>query len=117
MPPPRLDGLYSIRGREYNADMDEAKQIQKVLLEVARKCASQGPGFAQESVVLREAAEQLKIQSDMQSDRDLTAQQRLLNAWHDLFRTGKLYWGYDIDNPGQPFFHFPENAAIKVGAG
>ncbi|MGA2442162.1 MAG: hypothetical protein ABSH08_14500 [Tepidisphaeraceae bacterium] len=90
--------------------MNGIDEIQETLLEVAKQCANQGPGFAQESVVLREAAGRLNI------SRDLSAQQRLLNAWHDLFRIGKLYWGYDIDNPGQPFFHFPQAEPVNTGA-
>ena len=82
--------------------MNASEEIQETLLAIAEDFTRQGPGFAQESVVLREAADRLKIK------RDLPEQQRLLNVWHDLFRTGKLYWGYDIDNPGQPFFHFPQ---------
>jgi hypothetical protein len=80
-------------------------EIEKALLDVAQDCASRGPGFAQEPVVLRETAERLKITNS------LTEQQRLLNVWHDLFRKGNLVWGYNIDNPGQPFFHFPERQA------
>lgn len=95
--------------RGYNEGMDGIEEIQKTLLAVAEECANQGPGFAQESVVIREAADRLKI------TRDLNAQQRLLNAWHDLFRIGKLYWGYDIDNPGQPFFHFPMGEPVNTG--
>ena len=81
------------------------QEIEKSLLMIADEFVRLGPGFAQEPVVLREAAERLKIHHDLQE------QQRLLNVWHDLFRAGKLYWGYDIDNPGQPFFHFPEGGS------
>ena len=56
----------------------------------------------QEAVVLREAAEILRPHS-------LKEQQELLTQWHELFRTGELAWGYDIDNPNAPFFHFVES--------
>jgi hypothetical protein len=75
--------------------------LEEVLLRIAADCIEQGPGFAQESVVLREAAEQLHL------GQDLKAQQRLLTAWHELFRCGRLSWGYSVDNPSAPFFHLP----------
>ena len=89
--------------------MSGTDEIREILLDTAKDCARQGPGFAQEPVVLRQAATRLKI-------RDLGEQQRLLNVWHELFRAGRLYWGYDIDNPGQPFFHFPEGEVVGAGA-
>jgi hypothetical protein len=85
--------------------MKEDADIREALLDVAKRCVDQGPGFAQQSVVLRQAAEQLGI------PRDLKEQQRVLNVWYDLFKDGTLYWGYDISNSGQPFFHFPERQA------
>ena len=91
--------------------MEEIGKIREVILEVARRCADQGPGFAQEAVVLRQAADRLGI------SRDLRAQQRLLNVWSDLFKEGILYWGYDINNPGQPFYHFPESEPAKARVG
>jgi hypothetical protein len=77
-------------------------RLKQALLEVAKECNDQGPGFAQETVVLRQAVEQLQIQNDLKQ------QQHLLTAWHDLFREGTLSWGYDVDNPASPFFHFAE---------
>ncbi len=76
-------------------------ELAEKLLGIARECIDQGPGYAQEPVVLREAAEQLQI-------RDLKEQQRLLTTWNDLFRDGWLAWGYNIDNPSSPFFHIAE---------
>lgn len=72
------------------------------LLQLAKQFYDRGPGFAQEMVVLREAAEKFKLKGDKQG------QQRLLTAWHDLFLERKLSWGYDIDNPASPFFHLVE---------
>ena len=77
-----------------------AAQLKEVLLEIATDCVSQGPGFAQEPVVIREAVEKLDI------SHDLVAQQELLTAWHDLFREGVLSWGYDANNSAAPFYHF-----------
>ena len=72
------------------------------LLDLARENISYGPGFAQETVVLRQAVERLRVTDDVRQ------QQRLLTAWHDLFQHGILSWGYDVDNPSSPFFHFAE---------
>jgi hypothetical protein len=77
--------------------------LETALLDVARRCIERGPGFSQEMVVLREAMESLGL------DREaLAEQQRLLTAWNNLFRKGILAWGYDMDNPTQPFFHITE---------
>ncbi len=79
------------------------QEYETTLLELAQECLSQGPGYAQENVVLREAMERLSL-----GEQDLKEQQKLLTAWHNLFREGKLSWGYDIDNPSSPFFHIVE---------
>lgn len=76
--------------------------MKQTLLDVARKAIEKGPGYAQDGVVLRDAAEILRPSS-------LKEQQELLTQWHELFRTGELAWGYDIDNPNAPFFHLVEN--------
>lgn len=39
---------------------------------------------------------------------DVSEQQALLTFWHDLFRTGYLSWGYNIDNVESPFCHLTE---------
>lgn len=74
--------------------------LESTILEVARRYYDRGPGFAQESVVLREIAARLSADS-------LAEQQQILTCWHRLFQQGKLSWGYDLDNPNRPFFHFP----------
>jgi hypothetical protein len=75
-------------------------ELKEKVFAVALDSLKKGPGYAQESVVLREALEQLRL-------RELADQQRLLTCWHDLFRDGQLSWGYDVDNPSPPFFHAP----------
>ena len=81
--------------------MDD-KDLRNQILDVARKCYDQGPGWAQEMVVLREFAEQHHI------GRNVEKQQDGLTCWHDLVRDGELSWGYNIDNPNAPWFHFPK---------
>lgn len=80
--------------------------LRESLLDIAQACIDLGPGYAQESVVLRQALDRLGI-----SKKSLTEQQALLTAWHDLFRDGVLSWGYNVDNPGAPFFHFTHRQA------
>ena len=80
--------------------MNEA-EIKELVWAVARESAANGPGWAQEGVVLRAVADRLTGR-----DRpDMRIEQMVLNAWHDLFADKRLAWGYDLDNPGAPFFH------------
>jgi hypothetical protein len=79
----------------------DSASARQTLLRIAEEMVKQGPGFAQESVVLREAMSTLRL-----APHDIESQQVLLTCWHDLFREGKLAWGYDVDNPGPPFFPF-----------
>ncbi len=81
--------------------------FENVLLDIAKKYSAQGPGYAQETVVLRQAAKQLEI------ERNLIEEQRLLTAWHSLFQKGILSWGYNIDNPASPFFHLVESDVVS----
>jgi hypothetical protein len=76
--------------------------IRGLLLQIALEATEQGPGFAQESHVLHEAGRRLGVRGD------IVQQQRILTAWHNLFATGDLAWGYDLDNPSSPFFHKPQ---------
>ncbi len=78
------------------------EEIKKLVLQVAEDAARKGPGWAQESVVLRELGDKL---SQRNGQSDLRMQQSVLEVWHDLFAEKILAWGYDLDNPGSPFFH------------
>lgn len=75
------------------------EDIKHELERLIDECLAKGPGYAQEGVILRQAAERLHLRGDV------GGQQRLLTCWHDLFREGTLSWGYDVDNPNAPFFH------------
>ncbi len=83
------------------ATVTDSAEARKVLLRIAEEMSKRGPGFAQESVVLRESLGALKLSAE-----DVESQQIILTCWHDLFRDGTLAWGYDLENPGPPFFHF-----------
>lgn len=78
-----------------------ANPLRDDLLKIVDECLDKGPGYAQEGVVLREAAERLRLRGNLQKE------QELLTCWHDLFKDGELSWGYDVDNPSSPFFHRP----------
>jgi hypothetical protein len=77
------------------------EQIENLVWKHAKEAAEQGEGYAQEGVVMRQIADDLSIQWDA----DITVQHRVLDAWHDLFAKKKLGWGFNLDNPGSPFFH------------
>lgn len=77
--------------------------VEERLKEVIDEYLAKGPGCAQEGVVLREAQERLGL-------RTLEEEQELLTIWHNLFLTGQLSWGYNVDNPGPPFFHRPSTS-------
>ena len=80
---------------------------QNTLLQIATEFINEGPGYAQQTVVLREAVARLQV------GQDVKKQQLLLTVWHDLFREGKLSWGYNIDNPDAPFFHLAERGQFS----
>jgi hypothetical protein len=91
-----------------------ATDLKAELLRIAEEMYRRGPGFAQESVVLRKAAERLGIADEDRGEDEpyvprtaelLGRQQELLAAWHRLFHDGDLVWGYDLDSPGPPCFH------------
>ena len=80
--------------------MNEA-EIKDLIWTIARESARNGPGWAQEGVVLRAVGDRLAGLGRA----ELPIQQMVLNAWHDLFAEKRLAWGYDLDNPSSPFFH------------
>jgi hypothetical protein len=90
----------------------EYEEVKKVVFGIAAELAGRGPGWAQEAIVLREAAARLR----RQLGEDLSAQQAVLTAWHDLFLERKLSWGYNLDNPNSPFFHVPKSEDEATGA-
>lgn len=75
--------------------------IRKVLLDVISEFNTSDSSF-QSGSVLHEAARRLEIHYDMD------AQQALLTMWHDLYRSGHLSWGFNIDNPEPPFCHMTD---------
>jgi hypothetical protein len=87
-----------IRSRIIYMSREDTK---KWILEVAKEIIEKnGSSFAQEQIVLRIVADRLKMKGDQ--DRE----QFLLTCWNELFRDGTLSWGFNIDNPSRPWFHF-----------
>jgi hypothetical protein len=83
--------------------MEEEKSgqmMKRVLLEVVADAARRYPTLQQVSV-LKEASIRLKLTG-------LEVEQALLTYWYDLFRSGHLSWGYNLDNPDPPFCHLTE---------
>ena len=67
----------------------QSEDVKSVLWPVIEEAVSRGSGFAQQSVVLRQAADKLGITGDLDEE------QILLTVWHDLFRGGELVWGFN----------------------
>lgn len=85
------------------------QDMRKVLLEIVKGHGGRGT-HCQTNTILKEAAERLGIPKQ---DEDRVY--ALLTAWYDLFRTGILAWGYNLDNSGPPWCHCTERgrAALK----
>jgi hypothetical protein len=79
--------------------MNEANKLRSELLD-AIKDAAKGPSHnLQAGTILG------KFHS---SFPNIEREQALLTLWHDLFRTGYLAWGYNLENAEPPFFHLTE---------
>ena len=94
------------------------EELKKSILDIATQMAQKGAGYAQEIVVLREVedkhGEELKKNPDLKPA--VPRSRLILTAWHDLFREGKLSWGYDLHNPNAPFFHVPVRETAREPA-
>jgi hypothetical protein len=86
----------------------ERQKLLEAVYEVAVRCAKRGAGYSQQRVVLDEVARELFKWEPFLSPSNLKQEQEILTCWHDLFREGRLSWGYDLNNPDAPFFHVPD---------
>jgi hypothetical protein len=80
--------------------------IRTVLLTVVAEAQAAGagsplPSSLQQVSLLGEARQRLGRLTPEE-------EQGLLTAWYDLFRTGHLSWGYNLNNPNPPFCHVTE---------
>jgi hypothetical protein len=78
-----------------------SSEIERIIWQVVHEALEIGPGYAQEGYVIRTTWEKLG------SPHDLKLEQNILDVWYRLVREGQIVWGYDVSNPGAPFFHKP----------
>ena len=83
------------------ANQFDAPKARATLLQIIHALEKDGPGFMQAGSVLRRVAKELKTE-------DVDSQQAILTIWHDLFRSGVLAPGYNIDNPDLPHIHLTD---------
>lgn len=78
--------------------------IRETMLQVISDLQPKGPldGSLQQTGVLMEMQKRLGITRN--DDLELA----ILTIWNDLFRTGLLSWGHNLNNPDRPFFHVTE---------
>lgn len=81
----------------------DGQSIKTALLEVIEGFQKGGPGQFQQGSILQQTANNLGI------SRNVEKEQMLLTVWADLFRTGYLAWGYDLNNTNPPFCHVTSN--------
>ena len=80
----------------------DAARARIVMLEVIARYEKQGPGFFQAGSILREVAKQLG------GSGNLDIEQAILTLWYDLFRSGHLSPGYNLNNPDLPHCHLTD---------
>ena len=82
----------------------ESTDIREAIIAVAseQRPKHQSEQSLQQSAVLEAVVKRLGRSHDREFE------QAILTQWHDLFRTGVFAWGYDVNNPNPPFFHFTD---------
>jgi hypothetical protein len=90
-----------VAGKKFNEEieMNEASKLRNDLLQAIQEAAKNYPHNLQAGTVLG------KFRSQFPS---IEREQALLTLWQDLFRTGYLAWGINLNNPDPPFFHLTE---------
>ena len=76
-----------------------AKEFRDALVEVCTSHFDRGLGYFQESVILKQTARRLNVDSSGEEAC------QLLTAWHALLAEGLISPGVNLDNPGLPFLH------------
>lgn len=84
------------------------RHVRRVLLEVVETISKDNMTSLQSGVILRTAAKQLDAYRDQQ------LQEALLTCLHDLFRTGYLAWGHDLNNSDPPFCHLTTQGRLAL---
>lgn len=84
--------------------------IRETLLKVIQDFHPKSPmdGSLQQLTVLNHTKDRLGIIND------LDLEQAVLAQWHDLFRTGYLAWGHNLNNASPPFFHVTARGRLAL---
>jgi hypothetical protein len=80
----------------------DGQMIRRVLLEVIEEYSRNRQGLFQSGTILHNAAAKLNIRGNIELER------ALLTLWSDLFRSGYIAWGHDLDSAKPPFYHITE---------
>jgi hypothetical protein len=78
--------------------------IREVLLALVYEMEAKRQGGNLQQSTLMNAASATLV--PVYGNRDL--EQAILTQWQELFRTGLLAWGFDLNNPNPPFFHLTD---------
>lgn len=78
----------------------DGNELRRALLQVVAERA--GSSNLQPASVVNEVARRVKLGPGIE------AEQALLTFWSDLFRSGYVAWGYNLDNANPPFCHITE---------
>jgi len=83
----------------------DRQSIRELLLNTihAQQPPPNSSGGMQQISILQAVERKLNIRHE---DRDL--EQAVLTEWNELFRTGILAWGLNLQNPNPPFFHLTD---------
>lgn len=78
----------------------DGNELRRALLQVVAERA--GSPNLQPASVVNAVAQRVKL------GHGIDAEQALLTFWSDLFRSGYIAWGYNLDNANPPFCHITE---------
>jgi hypothetical protein len=84
--------------------------VRTILLEVIQEQNPKNDNQnLQSGTILSTAAQRLGLRHNN------TQEQLLLTEWYELFRTGYMAWGFNIQNPNPPFCHLTKRGETAVG--
>lgn len=96
-----FDAIFRQPGKP-KADSFDAADARKVMLDVISEWGKVEPTSLQTGPILREVIGRLNY------GRELEYEQGILTLWYDLFRSGQLSVGFDLDNPDLPHCHLTD---------
>ena len=85
--------------------------VRTVLLEVIEEQTRGATPSLQSGSTLMAAVERLGCRRSAVEE-----QQLVLTEWAELFRTGFLAWGFNVDNANAPFFHVTRRGQLALGS-